>query len=117
MNPTFKTGDILHFAPYNEKKVCVGDVIVFLSPNKNHKIVHRVISIDQTGIRTRGDGNKKNDDWILENDDIIGQVFYVQKKRVKLPVYGGIIGRIYAISIKPLREVKRFIWPLLKPFC
>ena len=57
MNPTLKAGDGLTIIPYGNRKILVGDVVVFSRPEGNHNVVHRVVAADSEGIRTRGDNN------------------------------------------------------------
>ncbi|KPK14349.1 MAG: hypothetical protein AMK69_28945 [Nitrospira bacterium SG8_3] len=54
MNPTLKPGDQLWITPYNGQKVQRGDVVVFISPGDGSRVVHRIVSLDPSGIRTQG---------------------------------------------------------------
>jgi len=65
MNPTLKAPDLLQVVPYQGKEIHRGDVIVFRPPGSKGMVVHRVISVDAQGVRTRGDKNSELDLWIL----------------------------------------------------
>jgi len=55
MNPLLMGGDGLHIVPYKGRPIRPGDVIVFIRPGGETKVVHRVVSVDSRGIKTRGD--------------------------------------------------------------
>ena len=55
MNPLLLGEDGLHISPYNGRAVRCGDVIVFIPPGVDTKVVHRVVSVDWGGIRTGAD--------------------------------------------------------------
>ena len=65
MNPLLVDGDGLHIVPYKDRAIRPGDVVVFIPPGSETKIVHRVVSVDARGIRTRGDNATTVDPWIL----------------------------------------------------
>ncbi len=116
MNPTLKNLDLLIISPYGNKKVRRGDVITFNAPNRRIKITHRVISVDDKGIRTLGDNNSLPDNYILQYEDIIGRVEYAERKNKITKIYGGTTGHIYAKTIRIIRWIKLSIMKMLRVF-
>jgi hypothetical protein len=115
MNPTLKAGDKLRVIPYNGKKIRRGDVIVFLPPGSSQKITHRVISVDSQGIRTRGDNNSHVDASILSPDNILGRVVYAQRRNIKWKVFGGSMGRLFAVAVRSIHMLDWRISTILRP--
>ena len=103
MNPTLKVGDGLTVIPYGENKIRVGDVVVFRSPERERYIVHRVVSIDSRGVRTKGDNNDCIDAWVLHPRDIVGRVVSARRRNRKTTIHGGARGRLlvrHALAMK-----------------
>ena len=115
MWPTFRFTDILGIIPYNNEKLRCGDVIVFNSPKKGGKIVHRVVSFSAGKIMTAGDNNDKTDDWFIRPCDILSKVVYVKRGNSIRRIYGGRRGLVYLAFIKAKRVVKRGVFFLLRP--
>jgi signal peptidase I len=115
MRPTLKPLDILHVFPYNDRIIRCGDVVVFLAPDENRKIVHRVISINGDKIRIRGDNNSNSDPYILRFDQIIGRVYTAQRNGRRLHIFGGIRGRIFVCTVRKLRRINQIVSTLLHP--
>jgi len=85
---------------YDKRRIRVGDVIVFVPPDRDEKIVHRVITVGEKGIRTRRDNFRMGfDRWLLKPSDIIGRVIYAERGRRRLRVFGGLIGQMHVILI------------------
>ncbi len=76
MHPTLRAGQILDIAPYEGKEVRRGDVIVFNPPGKDTFVIHRVVSVHGSAIRTKGDNNQEIDPWVLSPEHIVGKVTY-----------------------------------------
>ncbi|HHT9124382.1 MAG TPA: signal peptidase I [Candidatus Brocadiia bacterium] len=109
MNPTLKAPDMLEVIPYDGNKIRCGDVVVFVPPGGNHKVIHRIISIDSQGIRTRGDHNANVDEWVLCPDDIVGRVIRTQRGDRWLRIYGGLMGRVYAFFLRTIRKINYYL--------
>jgi signal peptidase len=84
MLPYFSRGDAVLIRKLSNdelKNIKVDDVIAF--HHNDEILVHRVISISNENgvykIMTKGDNNDVSDGWILENNDIYGEVEYVIK--------------------------------------
>ena len=73
MTSSINYGDLVFFEKVNNKNVInEGDIILF---NKNGFIyVHRVYSINDKIIYTKGDNNKNIDSGYIFMDDVIGRV-------------------------------------------
>jgi signal peptidase I len=99
MFPTLKAGDALRVVSYKDRDIRVGDVVLFHSPNGRTPIVHRVVSVNNEGVRTKGDNKLAIDDFILQPSKIIGRVFSIKRGRKSVTIFGGISGRIYAMVI------------------
>lgn len=100
MDPALKMLDILYIVPYNGKKIRCGDVITFIPPEENRKITHRVVSIGERGIRTRGDKNTQLDPWSLCCENIIGKVIWARRGGDRVYVYGRLTGSLLAVSAR-----------------
>ncbi|GAB4540827.1 MAG: hypothetical protein Fur0020_10150 [Thermodesulfovibrionia bacterium] len=92
MTPTLMPFDILEVVPYKGRRIKRGDVVVFIPPGRRQMVVHRVFSIDSSGIRTKGDSNPDADSIILKPDDVIGRVVSVQRSNKRIRIYRGRIG-------------------------
>ena len=115
MNPLLLGGDGLHIVPYKGRVVRRGDVIVFIPPGGETTIVHRVVSVDSRGIKTRGDNATKIDPWVLAPENILGCVVYIQRKNRRLRILGGSMGRITALFFRSLRLFNAAVSFLLHP--
>lgn len=115
MNPTLKTGDVLHVIAYNGKKVRRGDVVVFPTPAGWRDITHRVVSVDSGVIRTLGDNNSQIDQYTPGYDELVGRVVYALRGKKRLRIYGGVAGRLFALKARSMRIVKSHVVRLLRP--
>ncbi len=115
MNPVLKAPDILQVLPYRGEKIQRGDVIVFLPPGSEDMVVHRVISVNAQGIKTRGDKNSDIDPWILSPDRIVGRVVWAQWGNRRRSIHGGLAGRSYSLGVRAVRMLDSKISSLLHP--
>jgi signal peptidase I len=115
MNPLLKDGDGLHIVPYKDRAILPGDVIVFVPTGSEKKIVHRVVSVDARGVKTRGDNASTVDPWVLARDHILGRVVYAQRKNRKRSTVGGFPGRIVACSFHCMHRCGAGLSFLLRP--
>jgi len=115
MNPTLWPGDGLKIISCDGQRIRPGDVIVFVPPGKEGKIVHRVVSVDSRGIRTRGDNNKNPDPWALTPDDILGRVVSVHRGSRRQRVFGGSIGEFCIFALRFSHLFGGIISFLLRP--
>ncbi|MDP2941277.1 MAG: ATP-binding cassette domain-containing protein [Candidatus Omnitrophota bacterium] len=108
MQGTFKPQDILCVAPYDTfQSVRVGDVVMFRAPERENEVVHRVVAITPAGARTQGDNNPSVDPWVIPFTSLLGRVAHLRRAGVKLPVHGGMRGRVRGIWVRKTRVMRR----------
>lgn len=115
MFPTLKPGDILKVVSYKFSHISVGDVVVFNSPYGKTPIVHRVVSINNKGIRTKGDNKIAIDDCILQPNDIIGRVAAAQRGKKEIKIINGFSGLIYALNLGTGKRIDLLVSSILRP--
>ena len=115
MKPTLKPGDGLRVHPYGGRKIRIGDVVVVYPPEREQHVVHRVVSVDSHGIRTRGDNNNNTDAWVLCAENITGQVVGANRKGKNKTIYGGLLGRIYASGLRAIKQIDWTVSRILHP--
>lgn len=115
MNPTLKPGVRLDVGAYHGQKILKGDVIVFIPPGGDSKIVHRVTSVNSDGIRTRGDNRNHEDDWVLRRENILGRVVATQRNNRRRRIFGGPLGRLFAVTVRVIRAIDSPVSYLLRP--
>jgi len=115
MNPTLRPGDYLLILPYDGRKVCTGDVIVFILPAGHSQIVHRVVSVDPSGIKTRGDNCNQVDDWVLSPEHILGRVVSARGGNRRRRIFGGPLGKLFAVAVRVIHAVDSPVSFLLRP--
>jgi hypothetical protein len=115
MNPIFKSGDRLQIASCDLEEIRVGDVVVFISPEDGSKVVHRIISLDSTGIKTQGDNCNSEDDWVLSREHLLGRVVSAQRGNRRRRIFGGPLGRLLAVSVRIIRAIDSPVSYLLRP--
>jgi len=115
MNPALKPGDQLWIKPYNGQKIQCGDVVVFISPGDGSRVVHRVVSLDPSGIRTQGDNNNRVDPWLLSHDEILGRVFSAERGNRRRRVFGGQIGQLLGVAIRAIKAIDVSVCSRFRP--
>ncbi len=63
MQPTLSAGDVAVTQVVPTDSVRVGDVIAFVAPGSGRILIHRVASLEDGVITTRGDANSVDDPW------------------------------------------------------
>ena len=115
MNPLLATPDVLHVRPYDGAEIRRGDVVVFPSPDGDCKVVHRVLSVDRDGVRTKGDNNRHVDPWIVNPADIIGRVEWIERGSRRIRICTGVMGTAQALVAKAVRLVGAGVSSLARP--
>lgn len=59
-----------------------GDIIMFETKEANMPVIHRVYSVSENGIRTKGDAAQLVDEWTLDKDQIKGKAVLFQSKPI-----------------------------------
>lgn len=116
MSPTLRDPEVVEIKPYTQRTIRKGDVILFTHPDKPAPIIHRVINISHSQIRTRGDNNPTMDGWILSMGQIIGQVtagWSGSKRRI---IFGGFRGQLMGFYRNKLNLFIFSTIRYLKPF-
>jgi signal peptidase I len=72
MNPTLKKGDLILMQNIYAKPE-IGDIITIKVPDMRLPVMHRVASISDSGLRTKGDANPTEDSWVVTKDWIRGK--------------------------------------------
>jgi len=115
MNPTLKPGDRLFILPYAGQRIRRGDVVVFVPPRGDSKIIHRVVSVHSQGIRTRGDNNNELDQWFLSPEHVLGRVVWAQRKNIRRRIFGGPPGQLLAAILRGIHAIDSYVSFLLRP--
>ncbi len=113
MRPTLRESAVVEVAPYCNRPVRRGDVIVFTPHGETHAAVHRVVRVMKEGIRTRGDNNRRDDARLVRPEDVAGRVVAVWRGRRRKRVAGGWIGCLIRRSCRPRRILNRILTGLL----
>ena len=114
MNPTFFEPEMLTVVPYREKEPKKGDIICYRVDQKDENIVHRIIAIGNSGIKTRGDNSTCADDYIVDKEAVIGMVVSSRKYDEIRPVYGGRAGVLAMYLRRGYRTTDRFLTKILQ---
>ncbi len=72
MNPTLKKGDIILMQNIFVKPE-PGDIITVKVPDLRLPVMHRVSSVSDSGLRTKGDANPGEDSWVVARSWIRGE--------------------------------------------
>ncbi len=73
MSPSFKTGDLLLMQGHGYD-LEEDDIIMFKVDAVQELVIHRVDTISEDGILTRGDALDKTDKWIIAENDVQAEV-------------------------------------------
>ncbi len=115
MNPTLKAGDQLRVVPYDNKRIHVGDVVIFQAPEGKRLVTHRVVSVGSQGVRTRGDNNNNTDSWVLRPEEITGRVVSARRGSKSISICGGRSGLIYASTLWTIKRINLTTSRILHP--
>lgn len=115
MNPTLKSGDVLHVQSYRDASIRCGDVIVFKVEAKSTVVAHRVISIGADRLRTRGDNTDNADPWTVSRSEVMGRVVSASRGGRSRVVHGGTLGQIRGRIVRLERVLRKRLVRLLQP--
>ncbi|MBR9681613.1 MAG: signal peptidase I [Candidatus Altiarchaeota archaeon] len=71
----FNKGDALILA--GAKDVSIGDVVLYINPNLEYPIIHRVVNITEEGYITKGDRNAAPDPWVIKPTWLKGKALFL----------------------------------------
>jgi len=114
MFPLLKTLDIIITLPLQNQKVVAGDVVVYHDPDKK-RVVHRIVSVNDGKILTRGDSSKRIDSYTIGESDIIGRATYVQRGKRIHRILGGKKGLVFISILKGVHLLKSILVHIFHP--
>ncbi len=109
MNPTFYEPEMLTIKPYNGNKPKKGDVICYRVDHKDESIVHRVVKVEESGIKTKGDNNTYIDDYMVAGQSVIGRVVASKRGNKTRTIHGGFFGVLEMYWCRGCRKIRNFI--------
>ena len=115
MNPTLREPEIMEILPYGSRPLRVGDVVFFLPPEAGQAVVHRVVRMKLAGISTLGDNNTREDTFLLQPNDIQGQVVAAWRGKKERTIAGGLKGRLTSRWLYWRRILDRSMSAVLHP--
>jgi signal peptidase I len=107
MMPTLWEADLVLVESLTTENIEVGDIIVFEPPDRyGQSVVHRVISVDDGKIKTKGD-NAGIDAWTLTSENLEGKVVTFNGEPVVIKNLGTYLmpRRIYMRGSDPAYEL------------
>jgi len=116
MNPILWPGDFLQVIPYGDRPIRVGDVVVYRPSDRDYNVVHRVVSVEPEGSRTRGYNNSGIEPWLLRAEDIIGRVVSTQRRERELPIIDGTRGLLIGPAYRLFKRFYGTFCRLFHPF-
>lgn len=120
MSGTFRPGDIIHWAVMNNSsELHPGDVVVYKNPVNETMVVHRVIDIQNDGIRTAGDHSPEPDQCKINHADLLGKAVTYDRDGRTCSVRHGFIGlarRYRLLGLKNIKLSLRNITSAVTPF-
>lgn len=115
MSPTLREPEIIKLKPYENRSPKIGDVIFYLPQGKDKSIIHRVIRITKSGIKTRGDNNSQEDDYFLHLNEIKGQVVTAMCGSNTRQIKGGLRGRLVGSYLHKRKLIFRLFYKIIRP--
>ena len=81
MSPTIDKGDLVLIQSL-DKRVEMGDIIMFSTPYMPNPVMHRVYAITDMGYKTKGDLRNTPDPWTVTEEQIMGRAVTVMGKPI-----------------------------------
>ena len=81
MSPTLETKDLVLMQNFKTDPQ-QGDIIMFDTKEAKMPVIHRIYSISDNNIRTKGDAVELVDNWIMKKDQIQGEAISFQGKPI-----------------------------------
>lgn len=76
MAPTLSVGDIVFVHVEGGENIEVGDIVAYAMEGRQ-VVVHRVVSVEPGGVRTKGDANPDPDPFLVDYREILGKAVFV----------------------------------------
>ena len=117
MEGTFHTGDRLILEPVSINELKKGDVIVFKRldfGDTKKDLVHRVITISEKGVITKGDNNLYKDTMLVTSNNLVGRVTHIERGENQLKVQNGLSGLRRARFLHLRLPIKKIIWGICR---
>jgi len=89
MKPGFQRGDMIIVQSMFLTPE-VGDIIMFSVKDKNYDISHRIISIKNGAIITKGDNNPRKDDYNTKQENIKAKAIQINKNTLVIKNFGAL---------------------------
>lgn len=89
MKPEFKRGDMIIVQSIILTPE-VGDIVTFSVKNKNLDISHRVISVSDSAIITKGDNNPRKDDYDTKQENIKAKAIQINNHPLVIRDFGAL---------------------------
>lgn len=89
MKPEFQRGDMI-IVQSIFLTPAVGDIITFSLKNKNYDVSHRVISISNSAIITKGDNNPRKDDFDTKPENIKAKAIQINNHPIVIKDFGAL---------------------------
>ncbi|MFH0821121.1 MAG: hypothetical protein V2B18_00080 [Pseudomonadota bacterium] len=110
MVPTLPPRSLLLVEPYAGSAIRPGDVVLLRASDSFPALVHRVESVSNQSLITRGDASDTPDSKVVKYEEVVGRIGYASDASGRMRrVYGGLTGTVISISSKWRRVFKRFI--------
>lgn len=97
MWPALKTGDLVLIQAVAKEDLKVGDIIVFKNADNSAFTIHRIASMGETTLTTKGDANFDSDKPI-PYENVIGRQLVLYGRNVRIPLLGRVT--MFAQNIK-----------------
>ena len=82
MEPSYKVGSLLYYHEVPIESIKEDDIITFKLEDDKY-VTHRVVSIEDGQIKTKGDANTSDDPWTITSKEFQGKV-----SNLKIPYIG-----------------------------
>lgn len=115
MNPSLREPEVMEIMPYGNRPIHAGDVVFFLPPERDQPVVHRVVRLTPAGISTRGDNNAREDAFLLQPENVQGQVVAARRGQRRRRIAGGLRGRLTNRWLRWQGRLDRGASPFLHP--
>jgi len=97
MWPALEEGDLVFIKGISGEEIKVGDIIVYRNGERATFTIHRVVSLGEKTIITKGDANF-SEDAPVSYEDVIGRAVNLRGKPVHIPYLGSIT--VFASNLK-----------------